>query len=425
MSYDGRIVVLMKVIHMRELFIAAVIITGLIRWWLLARHVAYVRAHRAQVPESLANRLSMAQHHKAADYTVARAQVSMVDIALDAVLSMWWLGGGLGMLGRWWDTWQLTPLLTGTALLLSWVALGSLVSLPLSLYRTFVVEARFGFNKSTLATVVRDLLIAAALSIVIGTPLIYALLWMMQALGAMWWLYAWVAFCLFQLVAVWAYPAVIAPLFNRFTPLQDAALVARIEALLLQVGFANAGLFVMDASRRSGHGNAYFTGIGNKKRIVFYDTLLAQLTPAQVAAVLAHELGHFKLNHIPKMVAGAFVMALAGFALLAWLVATPAVLESVGVTTAATASAIGIFLLVMPRITFWLDPLQHWWSRRHEYEADAFAAAHTNANDMVDALVVLFSENASTVTPDPLYVAWYYTHPPTVMRIAKLTQPVV
>lgn len=406
---------------MRELFIIAVIITSAIRWWLLYRQLRHVHVHRRDVPAPFAGRLTLAEHHKAADYTQARGRVTRVAIALETGMTLWWtVGGGITTLVQWWDTWHLSALVAGTALLVSWVVIDTLVGLPLRVYRIFVVEERFGFNKTTGATFIKDLVLSAVIALVIAVPLVYGLLWILQSLGNWWWVWAWVAFCLFQLLAIWAVPTLIAPLFNRFTPLSDTLLSQRIDALVQRVGFASSGVFVMDASRRSGHGNAYFTGIGNQKRIVFFDTLLAQLSHGQIEAVLAHELGHYKLQHIPKMIAGAFGMSLVGFAGMDWLLRHPDTLAGIGALPATSASTILTFLVVSPVLTFWFDPVQHWWSRRHEYEADAFAVAHTNASDMIDALVVLFKENASTLTPDPLYVAWYYTHPPTLLRIAHI-----
>lgn len=408
---------------MREFFIIAVIITSLMRWWLLYRQLRHVQQHRSMVPVPFTTTLTLAEHHKAADYTQARGYVTVVSIALESVMTLWWtVGGGIDWLMQWWSPWQLPALYAGTALLVSWGVIETLVALPLRVYRTFVIETRFGFNNTTIATFLKDLVLSAVIGLVIVVPLVFGLLWILQSLGNWWWVWAWVAFCLFQLLAIWAVPTLIAPLFNRFTPLSDAVLTQRIDALLTRVGFASSGVFVMDASRRSGHGNAYFTGIGNQKRIVFFDTLLAQLSHGQIEAVLAHELGHYKLQHIPKMIAGAFGMALIGFAGMDLLLRHPDVFAGVGALSTTSASTILLFLVCSPLLTFWLDPVAHWWSRRHEYEADAFAVAHTNATDMIDALVVLFKENASTLTPDPIYVTWYYTHPATMQRITHIEQ---
>lgn len=406
---------------MRDIFIVMVVVMTGVRWGLLYRQLRHVALHRSEVPVAFASRLTLAEHHKAADYTRARGHVASIAIALEAVMLLWWtVGGGVSELTQWWAAWQLPALVTGTVMVVSWVVIGTLVSLPLRIYRIFVVEARFGFNHTTVATFIKDLLLSAVIGLVIAVPLVYGLLWIMQSLGPWWWVWAWVAFCLFQLLAIWAVPTLISPLFNRFTPLSDTLLSQRIDALLARVGFASSGVFVMDASRRSGHGNAYFTGIGNQKRIVFFDTLLTQLNHAQIEAVLAHELGHYKLQHIPKMIAGAFGISLIGFAGVDWLFRNPDILAELVAVPATQASTIVTFLVVSPVLTYWMDPVQHWVSRRHEYEADAFAVAHTTAQDMIDALVVLFKENASTLTPDPLYTAWYATHPPTLQRIAHI-----
>ena len=408
------------------IFVGVTILATLVRLWLLWRQMSHVATHRATVPAAFVERLSLAEHHKAADYTSAKCRVAMVDAVLDSVVLLGWtLGGGLTWLNQQSLELGWSPLWSGVVLIVVWMVLSSAVGIPIALYRTFGLEAHFGFNKTTPAMFVTDLLKSALLALLIGTPLVALVLWMMEALGSYWWVYGWGALSAFQLIAVWAYPTFIAPLFNKFTPLIDVELVPRIEALLARVGFASSGLFVMDASRRSGHGNAYFTGLGNKKRIVFYDTLLAQLTPGQVEAVLAHELGHFKLRHIPKMIAASLGMSLVGFGVLAWLLHAPWFFAGLGVTGSGTALALVLFVLISPVFTLFFEPLSAYWSRRHEFEADAFAVAHTTAADMIGALVILFRENASTLTPDPLYAAWYYSHPPAPERIGQIEHTAV
>jgi STE24 endopeptidase len=408
------------------IFVGVTILATLVRLWLLWRQMSHVATHRATVPAAFVERLSLAEHHKAADYTSAKCRVAMVDAVLDSVVLLGWtLGGGLDWLNQQSLALGWSPLWSGVLLIVVWMVLSSAVGIPIALYRTFGLEAHFGFNKTTPVMFVTDLLKSAVLALLIGTPLVALVLWMMAGLGEYWWVYGWGALSAFQLIAVWAYPTFIAPLFNKFTPLIDVELVPRIEALLARVGFASSGLFVMDASRRSGHGNAYFTGLGNKKRIVFYDTLLAQLTPGQVEAVLAHELGHFKLRHIPKMIAASLGMSLAGFGVLAWLLHAPWFFAGLGVTGSGTALALVLFVLISPVFTLFFDPLSAYWSRRHEFEADAFAVAHTTAADMIGALVILFRENASTLTPDPLYAAWYYSHPPAPERIGQIEHTAV
>ena len=403
------------------IYVGVTIVATLVRLWLLWRQMRHVALHRATLPAAFAARLSLAEHHKAADYTIAKCRVAMVDVLVDtAVLFGWTLGGGLDWLSQRSLGLGWSPLWSGVLLIVVWMVLSSAVGIPISLYRTFGVEARFGFNKTTPLMFVTDLCKSALLALLIGTPLVALVLWMMEALGSYWWVYGWGALSAFQLIAVWAYPTFIAPLFNKFTPLIDAELVPRIEALLARVGFASSGLFVMDASRRSGHGNAYFTGLGNKKRIVFYDTLLAQLTAGQVEAVLAHELGHFKLRHIPKMIVASFGMSLVGFGLLAWCLQAPWFFAGLGVMGNGTALALVLFVLISPVFTLFFEPISAYWSRRHEFEADAFAVAYTTAADMIGALVILFRENASTLTPDPLYAAWYYSHPPAPERIGQI-----
>jgi STE24 endopeptidase len=408
------------------IFVGVTILATLVRLWLLWRQMSHVATHRATVPAAFVERLSLAEHHKAADYTSAKCRVAMVDAVLDSVVLLGWtLGGGLDWLNQQSLGLGWSPLWSGVLLIVVWMVLSSAVGIPIALYRTFGLEAHFGFNKTTPVMFVTDLLKSAVLALLIGTPLVALVLWMMAGLGEYWWVYGWGALSAFQLIAVWAYPTFIAPLFNKFTPLIDVELVPRIEALLARVGFASSGLFVMDASRRSGHGNAYFTGLGNKKRIVFYDTLLAQLTPGQVEAVLAHELGHFKLRHIPKMIAASLGMSLVGFGVLAWLLHAPWFFAGLGVTGSGTALALVLFVLISPVFTLFFDPLSAYWSRRHEFEADAFAVAHTTAADMIGALVILFRENASTLTPDPLYAAWYYSHPPAPERIGQIEHTAV
>lgn len=408
------------------IFVGVTLLATLVRLYLLWRQMRHVAAHRATVPPAFAARLSLSEHHKAADYTSAKCRVALISVLINmVVLFGWTLGGGLDWLNRYCVALGWSPLASGVLLIVVWMVLSSAVGMPIALYRTFVVEARFGFNKTTPVMFGTDLLKSALLGLLIGTPLVVVVLWMMAALGNYWWVYGWGALSALQLIAVWAYPSLIAPLFNKFTPLIDAKLVPRIEALLARVGFASSGLFVMDASRRSGHGNAYFTGLGNKKRIVFYDTLLAQLTPSQVEAVLAHELGHFKLRHIPKMIAVSLAMSLAGFGVLAWLLTAPWFFVGLGVTGSSTALALVLFVLISPAFSLFFEPISAYWSRRHEFEADAFAVAHTTAADMIGALVVLFRENASTLTPDPLYATWYYSHPPAPERIGQIERTTV
>jgi STE24 endopeptidase len=294
--------------------------------------------------------------------------------------------------------------------------------MPLSLYRTFVLEERFGFNKMTPATFLMDLLKGAALSLLIGIPVVMLILWLMESAGSLWWLYAWAALTAFSLLMTWAYPKFIAPLFNKFSPLEEGEVADRLNALLTRTGFNSKGVFIMDGSRRSAHGNAYFTGFGKNNRIVFFDTLLKHLTPAQVEAVLAHELGHFKRKHIVKGMALSMIMTLTGFAVLAWLMGQTWFYTSLSISQPSTYMALLLFVLVSPAFTFFIGPIMAWWSRKHEFEADEFAAQQSSGTELIAALVGLYKENASTLTPDPWYSAFYDSHPPAAIRIAHLQQ---
>jgi STE24 endopeptidase len=405
------------------LFLAALAVSVLLRLWLAGRQLAHVRSHRAQVPGSFASRVPLEDHQKAADYTRVNTRIGMLALLWDALILLGWtLGGGLEWLDNAWRGVALSPVATGTAVILSAMVIGSLLDLPFSIYHTFVVEERFGFNRETPALFVSDLLKQALLMVVIGAPLTALALWIMQATGALWWLYVWAVWMGFTLFMFWAWPTVIAPLFNKFTPLEDAGLKERIQALLDKCGFRSKGIFVMDGSRRSGHGhgNAYFTGFGNNKRIVFFDTLLESLEPAEIEAVLAHELGHFRLKHIRKRLLSTMALSLAGLALLGWLAQQDWFYTGLGVTQVSTWMALLLFMLVMPVFSFLLQPLLSRLSRKHEFEADAYAVAQSSGDDLVHALVKMYRENASTLTPDPLYSAWHDSHPPAPVRIERI-----
>jgi STE24 endopeptidase len=334
------------------------------------------------------------------------------------------LGGGLDWLNQQSLALGWSPLWSGVLLIVVWMVLSSAVGIPIALYRTFGLETHFGFNKTTPVMFVTDLLKSAVLALLIGTPLVALVLWMMAGLGEYWWVYGWGALSAFQLIAVWAYPTFIAPLFNKFTPLIDVELVPRIEALLARVGFASSGLFVMDASRRSGHGNAYFTGLGNNKRIVFFDTLVNSLSHDELEAVLAHELGHFKHKHITQMMLLQTVQSLLGFALLGWLIQQAWFFTGLGVQPhmdgTNQALALLLFLMGMPVVMFFLSPLSALHSRRCEFQADAFAGTHASSAQLASALLKLYQDNATTLTPDPWYVAFYHSHPPAAQRLARM-----
>jgi STE24 endopeptidase len=404
------------------LFVSLLGLSVLLRLWLAGRHLRHVTAHRPAVPAAFRDRISLADHQKAADYTRAGVKLGMIELLYGTLLLLLWtLGGGLDLLGQWWSGLGLGGIATGIAILVSAFAIMAILDLPAQLYSTFVLEERFGFNRTTPATFVSDLLKHTLLLAALGIPLAWVALTLMAQAGSLWWLYLWAVWVSFSLFMMWAYPAFIAPLFNRFSPLEDDALRARIQRLLDQCGFRSQGIFVMDGSRRSGHGNAYFTGFGRNKRIVFFDTLLKDLEPAEIEAVLAHELGHFKRKHVQKRLLSMMAMSLAGLALLGWLIEQPWFYQGLGVTQASHAMALLLFLLVSPVFTFFLQPLFAFWSRRHEFEADEYAAQQANAQDLIKALVKLYQENASTLTPDPLYSAFHDSHPPAPVRVAHLT----
>jgi STE24 endopeptidase len=406
------------------LFVAALIAETAVRLWLASRQIAAVRAHRDRVPELFAGRIELAEQQRAADYTVARARVTRWATGFEALIKLLLtLGGGLAacqaLIGRahWPEPWQ------GTAIVLCVLLLLQLVGLPFALWRTFRIEARFGFNRITPRLFALDLLKQWALGFAIGAPLVLATLALMGRAGEWWWLWAWLVWLAVSLTLAWAAPRFIAPLFNRFLPLDDAALRARVEALLARCGFAaGGGVFVMDGSRRSAHGNAYFTGIGRNKRIVFFDTLLARIDPDEIEAVLAHELGHFRLHHVRQRIAVSGLSMLAGLALLGWLARQPGFYTALGVAVPAPAMALLLFLVVVPVFTYFATPLEAWWSRRHEREADDFAVRHASAERLAAALVKLYRDNAATLTPDPVHSAFYDSHPPALERIARLQQ---
>jgi STE24 endopeptidase len=403
-------------------FLLALAAATATRVWLAARHIRHVAAHRAAVPAEFAESVPLAAHQKAADYTRERTRLGIVDaLASAVVLLAFTLCGGLEWLFDAWTGWfESGGYAHGIALIVSVAAITGLVDLPFSIYRTFVIEARFGFNRMTPALFVADLAKSAALGLALGVPLLLAVLWLMAKMGSLWWLYVWLTWVGFNLLMLVAYPTLIAPLFNKFTPLADATLAERIERLLASCGFRSKGLFVMDGSKRSSHGNAYFTGFGAAKRIVFFDTLLSRLAPAEVEAVLAHELGHFKRHHVWKRVAWLFLASLGFLAVLGYLIAEPWFYQGLGADRQSTALALVLFFMVVPVFTFLLAPIGSLYSRRHEYEADAYAARHASAADLVRALVKLYQDNAATLTPDPVHSAFYDSHPPAALRIARL-----
>jgi len=403
------------------IFLAALLISSCIEFYLDRRHIGSIQSHRRAVPERFAANISLESHQKAADYTLTKMKVGTWSGLYGlGLLLIWTLGGGLDALDQWLLSWQWSPLVLGVVFMLTFFMISSLLELPISLYNTFSVEQRFGFNKMTIGLYFGDMLKQAGLMVLIGAPLIALILWLMDSAGEMWWLWAWGSWTGFSLLMMWAYPTFIAPLFNKFTPMEDGDLKTAIEGLLSRCGFESNGLYVMDGSRRSNHGNAYFTGFGKSKRIVFFDTLLKQLTIDETLAVLAHELGHFKRNHIKKRMLVIFSMSLLGFALLGWLAGQDWFYASLGVSQASNHVLLILFMLAMPAFTFALSPLMSMYSRKHEFEADDYAKEHANAEDLISALVKMYDDNAATLTPDPLYSAWHDSHPPAPVRVAHL-----
>ena len=418
----------MQAMTLSVAFVVFLVLSVTVRLWLASRQVRHVAGHRDSVPSQFAHRISLHAHQRAADYTVAKVRLGIVDNVISVVIliALTLLGGLQRLAGAWAEWLADSPLLQQLAIVVSVVVLTSLVEIPLDLYRQFRLEAKFGFNRMTPRLFALDLLKSTALGAVIGIPLLAAVLWLMQQAGDYWWLWAWVLWTVFNLVILLIYPTVIAPLFNKFKPLEAGAVRSRVESLLQRCGFSSNGLFVMDGSKRSAHGNAYFTGFGKGKRIVFFDTLLSRLDVDEIEAVLAHELGHFKKRHIMKRLGLSFVASLAGLALLGYLSGQPWFYQGLGVTVDPSAGlpagiALLLFFLALPAFTFVLRPLATYISRRDEFEADAYAASLADPNRLTSALVKLYEDNASTLTPDPVHSAFYDSHPPAAIRIDRLS----
>jgi STE24 endopeptidase len=409
------------------LALAIALITNLgLKLWLATRQARHVALHQHEVPAAFAGTISLQAHQKAAHYTLAKSKIGLWDMALEAlVLLGWTLLGGLDWLNQSLLAWLGAGMAQQLALVVGFMLIGGLIHLPLSLVQTFGVEQRFGFNNMTWRLWLSDMVKGVALGLILGLPIVWLVLWLMQAGGHLWWLYAWGALVAYQLFVMWIAPNVIMPLFNKFTPLEDETLKERVSRLMARAGFTAKGFFVMDGSRRSAHSNAFFTGFGASKRVVFFDTLLQQLSPDEMEAVLAHELGHFKHRHILKMMATSFVMTLLGLALLGWLSQQPWFYTGLGVmpnmSSANDALALLLFMMVVPLFTFFFSPLSAGRSRRFEFEADAYAVANSDGKHLAGALLKLYQDNASTLTPDPLYVAFYYSHPPASQRLARMT----
>lgn len=396
-----------------------------IRLWLASRQISYVRSHRAQVPAVFAERIGLNSHQRAADYTIARKRLTIFEAIFDTLILLWLtLGGGITLIERFVSSNITDSFSSQIAFVIAIGLFMGVIGLPFTIYKQFKIEADFGFNRMTPKLFISDLTKGTLLGAVIGLPLIAIILFLMEKAGSAWWVWAWAVWALFNLLVMWIFPTWIAPLFNKFSPLDDPQLAQRIQALAKRCEFTLKGLFVMDGSKRSAHGNAYFTGFGQSRRIVFFDTLLSRLNPAEIEAVLAHELGHFKHKHITKRIitalAGSFIL----FALLGWLSVSPWFFSELGVTFDASnpnhAVALILFFMVIPVFTFPLTPIMSFMSRRDEFEADQFAVAQAQASDLVNALVKLYDDNASTLTPDPIHSAYYDSHPPASIRIQKL-----
>ena len=409
-------------------FVAVLVAGLLLRFYLATRQIRHVAQNRNAVPAAFADTISLASHQKAADYTITKARFGLLEMAFGAAMLLGWtLLGGIDALNQAVNNTSLASygsLMPQLALLAGFALISGALDLPFTLYSTFKIEERFGFNKMTFKLWLTDMIKALLVGAVIGLPIVALILWLMGSAGSLWWLWAWATWMGFNLLILVLFPTVIAPLFNKFKTLDDEALKARVTKLMQRCGFAAKGLFVMDGSKRSAHANAYFTGFGAAKRVVFYDTLLKALSPAEVDAVLAHELGHFKHKHIVKRIIGMFAMSLVGFALLGWLSSQIWFYTGLGVVpnlgSGNDALALLLFMLVVPLFSFFISPIFAQFSRKHEFEADAYAVAQTDGKDLANALLKLYQDNASTLTPDPVFVKFYYSHPPASERLARM-----
>jgi STE24 endopeptidase len=402
-------------------FLIALTLSFSVQFWLSKRHAGYVAKHRDAVPEAFKNTISLEAHQKAADYTLEKSRLGDIDSIIGVILLLvMTLGGGINLSFEFWASSIENPLVAGLAAVASVFLVMTLVEIPTSVYQTFVIEEKYGFNKSTPKQFIQDQLLQLVLVAAIGMPLLALILWVMDSIGSLWWLWAWGILISFSLLMSWLFPTLIAPLFNKFTPMEEGSLKERIQGLLARCGFNSNGIFIMDGSKRSGHGNAYFTGLGNNKRIVFFDTLVNSLEDEELEAILAHELGHFKCKHTIKMLIATAIMSLISFAILGWLIDQTWFYNGLGVVQPSHAAALLLFMLVSSSFTFFMQPISAYFQRKFEFEADDFASNHAKAEKLVSALVKLFEENASTLTPDPLYSAFHYSHPPAAIRIANL-----
>jgi STE24 endopeptidase len=402
-------------------FLIALTISFLIQFWLAKRQSSYVVNHRSAVPAAFQDRVSLEAHQKAADYTIEKGKLGDIDSIIGVVvLLLLTLGGVINWAFEYWASLVASPLLAGVGASATIFLLMTLVDIPTSLYQTFVIEEKYGFNKSSITQFIKDHLMQLGLGAVIGLPILALILWVMDSVGSMWWFWAWLIILSFSLLMSWLFPTLIAPLFNKFTPMEEGSLKNRIQGLLTRCGFNSQGIFIMDGSKRSGHGNAYFTGLGSNKRIVFFDTLVKSLDDEELEAVLAHELGHFKCKHVVKMLVASSIISLISLAILGWLINQPWFFTGLGVQQPSNAAALLLFMLVSPSFTLFMQPISAYFQRKFEFEADDFAASNAKASKMISGLVKLYEENASTLTPDPLYSAFHYSHPPAAIRIAHL-----
>lgn len=407
------------------LFVIALFISLILQLWLSYRQKKSVAQHRANVPAAFKDHISLEAHQKAADYTLAKLKPNTVELVYGSgLLLIWTLGGGLNWLDNLARSYELNSIYTGLIVIFSIMLISAILDLPFTLYRTFSIEQRFGFNRMTVKQFIKDMLLSSALSVVIAGPLIATVLWLMQDASPLWWIYVWAVLLGFGLFISWVFPTFIAPLFNKFSPLDDANLRSRIDNLMSRCGFSSNGIFVMDGSKRSSHGNAYFTGLGKNKRIVFYDTLLNSLDENEVEAVLAHELGHFKHHHLRKGLIVNAIITLLGLALLAWLIKQDTFYHALGVSQASTYMALILFSIITPLFSIYFQPAMSYFSRKHEFEADNFAAEQSKPQTLINALVKLYQDNASTLTPDTLYSAFHDSHPPAPVRVANLSSKI-
>ena len=403
------------------LFLVALAISYSIQFWLSKRQTNYVADHRKQVPDAFKDSVSLEAHQKAADYTIEKDKFGKIESIVSLVtLLVLTLGGVIGIVFNAWSSFSQYPIINDLGAIGSLMVIMMLVDLPFSYYQTFVIEEKYGFNKNTPQQYFKDHLIQLGLTLAIGFPILALILWIMNSIGSLWWLWAWAILMGFSLLMSWLFPTLIAPLFNKFTPLEEGSLKDRIQKLLERCGFNSKGIFIMDGSRRSGHGNAYFTGLGNNKRIVFFDTLVKSLDDEELEAVLAHELGHFKCKHVIKMLIASSIMTLISFAVLGWLIDKEWFFNGLGVSEPSNAAALLLFMLVSPVFTVFMQPISAYFQRKFEFEADDFATNNAQGSKMISGLVKLYEENASTLTPDPLYSAFHYSHPPAAIRIAHI-----